>query len=585
MAKIVQAYPKPGKTCHTEAVWQWDSGCIVHLNEIDLPPSYKAEFSNVAVRGIAKPSILTGDSFEIPAEYQESGSPVYIWIVYVDESGRETILSIITPVNARSKPVDEPFIPQERSEAEQLMAALNSSVDRAEEAASSAASSAETSLEKSIEASGYAEAALSARNDAVAAKDLVEEKASDVNESAALAALSAHRAVDSAMQAFDSASMALDAKSSAESAALSAQSDAQSVSRAVDSLESTIAADLQAAKDSGLFDGADGYSPTAVVRKTGNTSTISITDKNGTTETVVKDGQNGTMDVRINEESIVTNDIANIPVATFNNVGLVKAQTDYGIGLNPKGDGGLRVEYADDSIIKKGTGTGSLYKPIVPYTQHYATFYGLAKAAGADMASSPNSIGTYSEEAKTAIRSMLGVQNFEQQSIAILANGNTHAAIASGQYVYVRGHLTISEGLYVARSAIATNGALSASNLAAVPEGGLNSVIARVENRQTAVVTWDSSHTPVRSDIAVAYKKGQTCQLIFWNVSWSSEITSDTPVGTIPTGFRPPEKTFFYGYNRLDQLCKGWLGPDGVIRISKFPGELMYVSITYITAY
>ena len=61
-----------------------------------------------------------------------------------------------------------------------------------------------------------------------------------------------------------------------------------------------------------------------------------------------------------------------------------------------------------------------------------------------------------------------------QDALAIVANGNTHAAIASGQYVYVRGHSTLAEGLYTARVAIAVNDTLSLSNLAAVSNGGLN---------------------------------------------------------------------------------------------------------------
>ena len=43
-------------------------------------------------------------------------------------------------------------------------------------------------------------------------------------------------------------------------------------------------------------DGADGYSPTATVTKSGDTATITITDKNGTTTATVKDGTTGTTD-------------------------------------------------------------------------------------------------------------------------------------------------------------------------------------------------------------------------------------------------------------------------------------------------
>lgn len=172
-----------------------------------------------------------------------------------------------------------------------------------------------------------------------------------------------------------------------------------------------------------------------------------------------------------------------------------------------------------------------------------------------------------------------------QRSMAIICNGNTHAAIAKGRYAYVRNHSSLSEGLYQATAAISANATLSTSNLAAVSDGGLNALTSKYDTMQTATVTWDSAYTPTRSDLAIVYKKGHTCQMIFWNVSWANEITTDTAVGTIPAGFRPPEKTYFFGYNRLNQLHRGWIGTDGVIRISLFSGELMYVSCTYLATY
>ena len=60
--------------------------------------------------------------------------------------------------------------------------------------------------------------------------------------------------------------------------------------------------------------------------------------------------------------------------------------------------------------------------------------------------------------------------------MAIPSNNNTHAAVSSGQYVYVYNHSSLAEGMYVAKSAISTNGSLSLSNLEAVTGGGLNHV-------------------------------------------------------------------------------------------------------------
>ena len=72
---------------------------------------------------------------------------------------------------------------------------------------------------------------------------------------------------------------------------------------------------------------------------------------------------------------------------------------------------------------------------------------------------------------KAARRNISAVSNAE---IAIMANGNTHAAIASGQAVIVRNHSTLADGLYWASTSIATNATLSTSNLTADANGGLN---------------------------------------------------------------------------------------------------------------
>ena len=69
-----------------------------------------------------------------------------------------------------------------------------------------------------------------------------------------------------------------------------------------------------------------------------------------------------------------------------------------------------------------------------------------------------------------------------QDGLAIVANGNTHVAITSGQFVYVRNHGTLTEGLYVASTNIAANATLSTSNLTADSAGGLNTVYASLNS-------------------------------------------------------------------------------------------------------
>lgn len=75
--------------------------------------------------------------------------------------------------------------------------------------------------------------------------------------------------------------------------------------------------------------------------------------------------------------------------------------------------------------------------------------------------------------------------------MAIVANGDTHPQIASGQFVYVRNHSTLPDGLYRAAAAIPTDGALSTSNLQADGAGGLNALQSQVDslNRNKANVS------------------------------------------------------------------------------------------------
>ena len=83
---------------------------------------------------------------------------------------------------------------------------------------------------------------------------------------------------------------------------------------------------------------------------------------------------------------------------------------------------------------------------------------------------------------ETSVAGQLGAANNRisavQAGLAIVCNCNTHAAIESGQFAYVKNHGTLAEGLYRNNtgSTIAANATLSSSNLTADSSGGLNTV-------------------------------------------------------------------------------------------------------------
>ena len=67
-------------------------------------------------------------------------------------------------------------------------------------------------------------------------------------------------------------------------------------------------------------------------------------------------------------------------------------------------------------------------------------------------------------------------------AIAIVATGNTHAAVTENQYVYVHGHGSLAEGLYTAKNNISANATLSTSNLQSV-SGGIGNKVKSMSDR------------------------------------------------------------------------------------------------------
>ena len=83
------------------------------------------------------------------------------------------------------------------------------------------------------------------------------------------------------------------------------------------------------------------------------------------------------------------------------------------------------------------------------------------------------------DEALTALNTELTAQkatdNAFESGLAVVADGDTHAAIINGQYVYIKNHDSLAEGLYIANDDIDTDEALSGKVTAA--SGGLNTLV------------------------------------------------------------------------------------------------------------
>jgi len=77
----------------------------------------------------------------------------------------------------------------------------------------------------------------------------------------------------------------------------------------------------------------------------------------------------------------------------------------------------------------------------------------------------------------------------EQNGLAyIVGNTNTTGGtLAAGQFVYVKGHSTIAEGLRKVTSSISANGSITTSNTDACSEGGLNALNSNISSMPSTV--------------------------------------------------------------------------------------------------
>jgi hypothetical protein len=127
--------------------------------------------------------------------------------------------------------------------------------------------------------------------------------------------------------------------------------------------------------------------------------------------------------VQVNGASILSNGIANIPIAN-NQLGAVKVPSGYGIYINPR-NGEILISSASEENIKEGE---NIYRPISANKAYTAAFYGLAKAAGdTTQSQSSNAVGQYTDEAKTAILNMFGLQFATDSEIQNIINGGAGA--------------------------------------------------------------------------------------------------------------------------------------------------------------
>ncbi len=135
--------------------------------------------------------------------------------------------------------------------------------------------------------------------------------------------------------------------------------------------------------------------------------------------------------------TLADNFVKNDDYASATNAGVVKV-ADYGVGMGKSGLANYLVTVpASEQYIKEASDSNyCTYRIISPRNQHLATFYGLAKIAGdATQAASSNAAGVYTDEAKAAIKQMLGIQDGSTGTVNISGTAPTIAAVENTRYV------------------------------------------------------------------------------------------------------------------------------------------------------
>ena len=111
-------------------------------------------------------------------------------------------------------------------------------------------------------------------------------------------------------------------------------------------------------------------------------------------------------DVQVNGTSILSQGVANVPVANATTPGAVKVSQDNSVCFSSINQLILHDITLDN--VKAGTTIG---RAVVPAIQHASAFYGLAKASGdTTQSSSSNAVGQYTETAKRKITDMIEPQ-------------------------------------------------------------------------------------------------------------------------------------------------------------------------------
>ena len=334
MENVIYAHMNGKAVCKTAPVYQYNHGMKLEMIGENLPDNYRADFSNDE-HGTSKAALGSGTTVSVPYEYFVPGKTIHCWIVFSGEDYTVTKLHIMIPVSGRARPTDEEPTPDEQGIIDQAIAALNSASESVQEALDTVNETVNTALQEAKNSGEFdgpqgphGEQGVPGPQGAPGAQGEPGPKG--------------------------------------ETGATGPQGEPGPKGETGE----------QGPPGQTGPAGAPGVSPTVTVTDIEGGHRITITDTTGPHSFDVLNGEDGPVqDVQVNGVSVLQDGVANVPVATSNSVGVVKAGT--GIAINLLGQ--LYNTTPTDSAIKLGAAP---YNAVTLSKQHSAAFYGLAKAAG-----------------------------------------------------------------------------------------------------------------------------------------------------------------------------------------------------------
>ena len=437
-SRYVDVYFCGRRTCRTPAITQTDYGLRYRFCDLSLPSTFEMNFAN-SQTGTSKRVLGSNGEVDIPTEFIVSGQNVYAFIVlHETPDDGETRYTIISPVTAKGPVEDSEPTPIEQDIITQAIAALNSGVETVQEIAEGIPEQIDTALAEA-KASGEIDGPQGPQGEQGPEGDKGDKGDTGAQGPKGDTGSTGPQGAkgdkgDKGDTGATGATGATGPKGDkGDKGDPGAKGDAGAQGPKGDTGEQGPKGDT----------GATGA--TGPQGPQGDDYVLTSADKTEIAQLAAAEVDVPVQDVQLNGTSILSQGVANIPMAAEEVYGVVKLNTAYGLYL---GGGYIRTLKTPDANVKAGTGQ---YQPIVPYNQHLATFYGLAKAAGdSSQSSSSNAVGNYTDAAKDKIHVMLGIDAL----IGTHEGATASSAKASGDVFIYNGKL------YKATTAISSGAAI-----------------------------------------------------------------------------------------------------------------------------